>query len=142
MPDMTDYLEILPEKGEPKTLYLYLFPQVPPIEEERWYVRVWDGKQYLWQGSRKSLEELRVYADDLSWAKGWPRVECCVWEELTNPCVRVEFEYEDGRIQRLTGSAAEKWLKDVNGVLAAQQIRYGCPQVPDYPWEFSKKGDV
>jgi hypothetical protein len=55
-----------------------------------------------------------------------------------SPIVRVEFEYADGRIQRLTGKDAERWLTEVNGVVGAAQLRYGQPQISEYPWTWTK----
>ena len=53
--------------------------------------------------------------------------------------VRVEMEYADGAIQRLTGPPAEAWLEDINNVLAAAQIRYGQSQIETYPWQWTPK---
>ena len=133
-----DILKFLPDVGVAGALYLYLKPQAPPVENEEWGVLNWDGKQYHSHGSAPTLEKLQAYADTLLWAKDWLRYPCCAVEQKINPCIRVEFEYVDGRIQRLTGQAAEDWVKDVNGVLAAQAIRYGQTQTKEHPWEFSK----
>ena len=135
-------LEFLPDEGVAGALYLYLRPQAPPIERSEWNVLNWDGRQYHTHGSAASLEELRAFADTLLWAKDWPRYQCCAREQEINPCVKIEFEYEDGRIQRLTGQAAEDWLKDVNGVLAAQAFRYGCSQTKEHPWAFARRDDA
>jgi len=138
-------LPYLPKQGVSGTLYLYLQPW------GRWGVLNWDGKTFHTHGQTEAdpiegnyiaFKQIEEYADRMLWAKDWPRVVCRAVPEKINPCIRVEFEYKDGRIQRLTEADAAKWLKDVNGVLAAQQIRYGCPQVPDYPWEISKREDV
>lgn len=56
-----------------------------------------------------------------------------------SPIVRVEFEYADGSIQRLTGPPAEAWLEDVNNVIAAAHIRYSRSQMGDYPWEWTDR---
>jgi len=58
-----------------------------------------------------------------------------------SPIVRVEFEYADGTIQRLTGPPAEAWLEDMNNVLAVTQIRSGQPRAETYPWVWSTKAD-
>lgn len=50
--------------------------------------------------------------------------------------IRIEMEYEDGQVQRLTGADAERWLREVNGILAAQQIRYGRTTLSNYEWEW------
>lgn len=55
------------------------------------------------------------------------------------PLVRVEMEYADGTIQRLTGPPAEAWLEDVNSVIALASIRYGSPPLDKYPWEWTDK---
>lgn len=55
------------------------------------------------------------------------------------PIVRVEFEYADGSIQRLTGPPAEAWLEDVNNVIALTHIRYSRSPIEEYPWEWSKR---
>jgi len=56
-----------------------------------------------------------------------------------SPIVRVEFEYADGSIQRLSGPPAEAWLEDVNNVMATWQLRYG-QRGEIYPWEhFTKR---
>lgn len=132
-------LSFLPKEGVSGTLYLYLNPQAPPVEHEDWSVLTWDGKQYHSHGNEKSLERLQAFADSLLWAKDWPQIRCTALERKINPCIRVEFEYKDGRTQRLTGQAAEDWMKDVNGVLAAQAIRYSQSQVRDHPWKFFRK---
>lgn len=134
-----EILEFLPDEGVAGTLYLYLSPQAPPIEHDEWSVLNWDGKQYHSHGSAPSLENIRVVAVNLPWAKGWPRYLCCAREQEINPCVKVEFEYQDGRSQQLTGDAAEKWLKDVNAILAAHGLRYGQDQPNKHPWTFSKR---
>jgi hypothetical protein len=140
-----DELPYLPRTGVQGTLYLYLQPW------GRWGVLTWTDKEFHTHGQTESaplegnvitFNAIQNYADTLLWAKDWPRVICRAVPEKVNPCIRVEFEYQDGRIQRLTGTAAEKWLKDVNGVLAAQAIRYGQTQIlHDHPWEFSRKDD-
>ena len=132
-------LSFLPKEGVSGTLYLYQYPQAPPIEREQWNVLTWDGKQYHCHGDEPSLEKLRVYADNLLWAKDWPRIECCAPERKINPCIRVEFEYKDGRVQRLTEQDAEDWLKEVNGVVAAQAFRYGQSQMKEHPWVFTRR---
>ena len=134
-------LSFLPRQGVCGTLYLYLTSQAPLVEREEWLIMSWDGKQFHTHSSQDSLEKLRSFADTLLWAGGWPRIECCATERKINPCIKVEFEYQDGRVQRLTGSAAERWLKDVNGVLATQAIHYGQSQTHDRPWTFSRKDD-
>ncbi len=58
-----------------------------------------------------------------------------------SPIVRVEFEYEDGRVQTLTGDSAVAWIKDINNVLVGSQLRYGRSQVGDYPWVWAYKTD-
>lgn len=132
-------LSFLPEEGLHGVLYLYLTPQKPPVEQEEWSLLVWSGKSYVCHLLAKSLEELHKYADTLLWAKDWERVECCSNEKLVNPCVRVEFEYMDGRIQRLEGADAEKWLRDVNNVLVLGALRHGTSGVGNYPWTYTKK---
>lgn len=52
------------------------------------------------------------------------------------PLVRVELEFADGSIQRLTGPPADAWLEDVNNIVALQHIRSGSkPLREDYKWE-------
>jgi hypothetical protein len=58
------------------------------------------------------------------------------------PLDRVEFEYADGRIQRLTGDAAIAWMKDINGPIIAQALRYSQDQIrSDHPWQWSRRND-
>jgi len=139
---VTDYLGILPREGVCGRLYLYLRPQAPPIEREQWSVMTWDGKKYHTHGPTvDSLEKLKVYAGTLLWAKDWCWEQCTATNHEENPCVRVEFQYQDGRVQRLTGNAANKWLSNVNGIVSAAQFRYGQSQMKEHPWEFSRKDD-
>lgn len=52
------------------------------------------------------------------------------------PLVRVELEYADGSVQRLTGPPADAWLEDLNNVTAFHHIRTGhSPMRTDYKWE-------
>ena len=130
-----DMLTFLPDKGVCGTVYLYLQP------DRLFGILTWDGKKYNKQGeTRRTLSEIHIFADaTLMWANGWPRVECCAVKMEINPVVRVEIEHKDGQIQRLTAGAAEKWMQDVNGVLAASALRYGQTQVGEHPWEYFKK---
>ena len=58
------------------------------------------------------------------------------------PLDRVEFEYADGRIQRLTGDAAIAWMKDINGPIIGAAIRYGQDQIrSDHPWKWTQRDD-
>jgi len=123
----------LPKEGAYGTLYLYHQPWGD------WGAVTWSGNQYHQHGTKKTLEELRAYADTLLWAKDWPRVECKAATLKMNPCIRVEFEYEDGRIQRLTGEAAQAWLKNVDNIVGGCEIRYGQTQMNDHPWTFFRK---
>ena len=62
--------------------------------------------------------------------------------EMVGPqVVRVEFEYADGSIKKLTGDSAVTWLEDVCNVLAAAQLRYGRSQIAEYPWVWTNKAD-
>lgn len=57
--------------------------------------------------------------------------------------VRIEFDYSDGSVQRLIGEAAERWLKEVNGVVMAASFRYGRQgQSPlsDFQWQTIRGG--
>jgi len=47
--------------------------------------------------------------------------------------VRVELEYDDGSIHRLTGDDAEKWLEAANGQAVMSHI-HGMP-FPSFDWE-------
>jgi len=123
----------LPKQGVCGTLYLYLQPW------GKWGAVTWDGKQYHQHGEKKTLEGLRVYADNLLWASGWPRVECKAPTMKMNPCIRVEFEYEDGTIQKLEGEAAEAWLKNANDVIVLSEVRGGLVPMEDHPWVFTRK---
>jgi len=51
----------------------------------------------------------------------------------------VEFNYKDGRIQRLTGEAAQRWLDAVNNLAIAANLRYSQSQMPDLEWEWTTK---
>ena len=55
-----------------------------------------------------------------------------------NPCVRVEFESANGIVRRLTGDEAQRWLKEVNGILAQHSMRYGYTG-GEYAWEIDGK---
>lgn len=55
-----------------------------------------------------------------------------------SPLVRVELEFADGKVQTLSGDAANAWLKNVNDILALSQFRSGSPQMKEYPWEHSE----
>lgn len=56
--------------------------------------------------------------------------------EKSGPCVRVELEYQDGRVQRLTGAAAERWIYHMNALVGSHHVRYGASPIPgDLPWE-------
>ena len=123
----------LPKQGVCGTLYLYRQPW------GSWGVITWDGRQYHQHGDRKTLEGLRSYADTLLWAKDWPRIDCKAPTRKMAPVVRVEFEYRDGRIQRLTGEAAETWLKAVDNIVANGELKYGQTQMNDHPWEWDRK---
>ena len=56
-----------------------------------------------------------------------------------SPIVRVEFEYADGAIQRLSGPPAEEWLKGVNNNIISNAVRYSEAGISDYPWEWTTK---
>ena len=51
--------------------------------------------------------------------------------------VRVEMEFADGKIQRLTGEAAQVWLKDVNGMVDLGRA-HGM-HLKEHPWESTHK---
>ena len=53
--------------------------------------------------------------------------------------VRVELEFADGTIKRLTGQDAERWLEKVNNVVVGVEPRLGCPQIPEFPWEIWRR---
>jgi len=136
-------LPFLPKQGAPRTLYLYF------QSWGRWGLRSWNGKEFDTHGQTESdpleanyinFKQIEEYADALCWT-GWNRVVCRAGPEEINPCVRVEFEFSDGRIQRLTGQVAEDWINSVNNVLVAQAIRYGQSRVKDYSWECSERGE-
>lgn len=55
-----------------------------------------------------------------------------------NKMVRVEMEFEDGRIQRLSGEEAQKWLTAVNGQCTMGWV-HGMP-MPQFEWEVVKEG--
>jgi len=123
----------LPKKGASGTLYLYQTPQGD------WTVVTWSGGRYHCHGQRDSLDEIKDYADTLLWAKSWPRKEVHSPTKKVSPVVRVEFEYADGRIQQLTGEHAAAWMENVNTIVGMSELRYGSPQMEDYPWKFFNK---
>lgn len=135
-------LPFLPEKGVCGTLYLYLQPW------GRWGLVTWDNKSYHThgqtmkdplEGNYMGFDQIEAYADEMRWAKGWPRVICRAVPEKINPTVRVEFETKDGRVQRLTGAAADEWVKMMNDVLVLSALRYGQDgqtKISDWPWEY------
>ncbi len=47
--------------------------------------------------------------------------------------IRVEIEYEDGNMRRLTGEAAQKWADAVQGE-ALFAFAHG-QRFPEFPWE-------
>jgi hypothetical protein len=53
--------------------------------------------------------------------------------------VKVELEYDNGEIHRLTGEEAEKWLEAANGQ-AVLGWTHGMP-FPELEWEVIKKGE-
>lgn len=126
-------MEFLPKTGVCGTLYLYCQPQGD------WAVVTWDGTKYSQHGTRRSLDEIRKFARTLIWADGWPVVEHVAPTRQMNPCVRVEFEFRDGHTQRLTGDAAEAWLKNVDSILIASSVRSGAPKMDSHPWQYSQK---
>jgi len=123
-------MDFLPKQGVCGTLYLYRHPV------GRWHIVTWDGRKYNCNSTAASLEALKLRADNLLWAKDWPRVECKAPSRKMDPCVRVEFVFKSGRKQTLTGEAAEAWLKNVDDIVAAGELRYGQTQMNDHPWEF------
>lgn len=49
--------------------------------------------------------------------------------------VRVLMQWEDGETQTLDGDAADKWLREMNGVIAYQFARNPHSQVVSaHPW--------
>ena len=52
---------------------------------------------------------------------------------MAKKLTRVSLQYEDGTIQRLIGSEADKWLTAVNGCCHVSQLHH-CP-MPDFEWE-------
>lgn len=126
-------MNFLPKEGVHGTLYLYRLPSGD------WGVVTWDGGQYHQHRAGDTLEAIRRRADELLWAKSWPRIECKAPTTKMKPCVRVEFEYEDGRIQRLTGDDAKLWMEEVNNVIGLAHLRYSTPPLSDHPWEWDQK---
>jgi len=53
--------------------------------------------------------------------------------------VRVELEYDNGEIHRLTGEDAEKWLEAANGQ-AVMSALHGM-SFPEFKWEITKEND-
>ncbi len=53
--------------------------------------------------------------------------------------IRVELEYDNGEIHRLTGEEAEKWLEAANGQAVFNSV-HGM-QFPKLDWEIVKKGE-
>ena len=51
--------------------------------------------------------------------------------------IRVEMEYDDGRLMRLTGNAAVKWLDAANNQASIGSI-HGFP-FPKIEWEIIKE---
>ena len=51
--------------------------------------------------------------------------------------VKVEFEYENGEINKLTGKKAQEWLAAVNGQVSIARI-HGC-NLPAFDWEILEK---
>ena len=125
----------LPREGVHGTLYLY------QQSTDTWGALTWSGGQYHSHGERTSLGEIIDYADSLLWAKDWPRVETHAATAKMSPLVRVEFEYADGRIQRLTGEHAESWAKNVNNIITLAAIRAGSEPMTEHPWVFTHKDD-
>lgn len=63
-------------------------------------------------------------------------------EANSSPLVRIEMEYADGTIQRLTGPPAEHWLKEVNDVIVFTTVRCGQQQISDYDWQWTDRKTV
>lgn len=59
-----------------------------------------------------------------------------------SPMVKIEFEYEDGSVQRLRGPACQQWLQEVNDVIIFTTTRCGQQQLSDYQWEWTHKEDA
>lgn len=51
--------------------------------------------------------------------------------------VRVEMEFDDGKVQRLSGDVAEEWLQRVNGFVTLAWV-HGS-NFPEFKWEEIKK---
>ncbi len=127
-------MKFLPKEGVQGTLYICREPN------GKWMVMTWNKFYFRFQGAEhESIEEARTHTDTLLWAKDWPRIECKTPTTKMNPCVRVEFEYADGRIQRLTGDDAKLWMKEVDGVIGMTHLRYSTPPLSDHPWVWLQK---
>ena len=56
--------------------------------------------------------------------------------EIEKKIIRVEFEYDDGSIQRLVGEEAAKWLDACNGQITMARV-HGLP-FPEFDWKWLK----
>lgn len=52
--------------------------------------------------------------------------------------IRLEFEYDDGSIQRLTGEEAHRWFREANAAVTISTI-HGAPFPGDFQWEWVRK---
>lgn len=56
---------------------------------------------------------------------------------MSEKIVRIEMEHSDGRIQRLTGADAERWVAQVNGLIGGHYVRYNMNPLAEFEWEWS-----
>jgi hypothetical protein len=59
---------------------------------------------------------------------------------VSEKVVRIEMEYADGKVQRLTGPEAERWIGAVNGAVFNEAVRYGTNRFVDFNWEWTTPG--
>jgi len=59
-----------------------------------------------------------------------------------SPIIKVEFEYADGRVQRLTGTPAQAWLEEVNNIIAQAHIRYSRAPMSEFDWEWTTRDEM
>lgn len=52
--------------------------------------------------------------------------------------VRIQLEYDDGKISTLEGKQAAAWLKQANDIFALAQITKGI-KIEQFDWEKSEK---